>query len=64
MGSAHFKGASPLKGSYVTAKHALVGLAKEGAKHGRNLPTSDAVDLKVIRKLRDVLWQVFGRRAA
>ena len=38
MGSAHSKEASPLKGPYVTAKHALVGLAKvvakEGAKHG------------------------------
>jgi 3-hydroxybutyrate dehydrogenase len=38
MGSAHSKEASPLKGPYVTAKHALIGLAKvvakEGAKHG------------------------------
>ena len=37
MGSAHSKEASPLKGPYVTAKHALIGLAKvvakEGAKH-------------------------------
>jgi 3-hydroxybutyrate dehydrogenase len=38
MGSVHSKEASPLKGPYVSAKHALVGLcktvAKEGAKHG------------------------------
>ena len=38
MGSVHSKEASPLKGPYVAAKHALIGLcktvAKEGAKHG------------------------------
>jgi 3-hydroxybutyrate dehydrogenase len=38
MGSVHSKEASPLKGPYVSAKHALIGLAKvvakEGAKHG------------------------------
>ena len=34
------------------------------AQSGLNLPTSGAVDLKVIQKLRDVLWQVLGRRAA
>lgn len=37
MGSAHSHEASPLKSAYVTAKHALLGLArvlaKEGAKH-------------------------------
>jgi len=37
MGSVHSKEASPLKAPYVTAKHALMGLAravaKEGAKH-------------------------------
>ena len=36
MGSAHSKEASPLKGPYVTAKHALVGLAKVVAKEGAN----------------------------
>ena len=38
MGSVHSKEASLLKGPYVAAKHALIGLAKvvakEGAKHG------------------------------
>jgi len=38
MGSVHSKEASPLKGPYVAAKHALLGLcrvvAKEGAPHG------------------------------
>ena len=38
MGSVHSHEASPLKGPYVSAKHALLGLcktvAKEGAKHG------------------------------
>jgi 3-hydroxybutyrate dehydrogenase len=38
MGSVHSKEASVLKAPYVTAKHALIGLAKtvakEGAKHG------------------------------
>ncbi|MBZ9798458.1 3-hydroxybutyrate dehydrogenase [Mesorhizobium sp. ES1-4] len=38
MGSVHSKEASPLKASYVTAKHGLIGLAKvvakEGAAHG------------------------------
>ncbi|MBV8456126.1 MAG: 3-hydroxybutyrate dehydrogenase, partial [Acetobacteraceae bacterium] len=34
MGSVHSKEASMLKAPYVTAKHGLVGLAKEGAKHG------------------------------
>jgi 3-hydroxybutyrate dehydrogenase len=38
MGSVHSKEASLLKGPYVAAKHALLGLArvvaKEGAKHG------------------------------
>ncbi|HLI13408.1 MAG TPA: 3-hydroxybutyrate dehydrogenase [Alphaproteobacteria bacterium] len=38
MGSVHSKEASPLKGPYVSAKHALIGLcktvAKEGAEHG------------------------------
>lgn len=38
MGSVHSKEASPLKAPYVTAKHALIGLAKvvakEGAPHG------------------------------
>ena len=38
MGSVHSKEASPLKAPYVTAKHALIGLAKavakEGAMHG------------------------------
>ncbi|HYB09690.1 MAG TPA: 3-hydroxybutyrate dehydrogenase [Alphaproteobacteria bacterium] len=38
MGSVHSKEASVLKGPYVSAKHALIGLAKvvakEGAKHG------------------------------
>ncbi|MGD8430437.1 MAG: 3-hydroxybutyrate dehydrogenase, partial [Ectothiorhodospiraceae bacterium] len=38
MGSVHSKEASPLKAPYVSAKHALLGLArtvaKEGAEHG------------------------------
>jgi NAD(P)-dependent dehydrogenase (short-subunit alcohol dehydrogenase family) len=38
MGSVHSKEASLLKAPYVTAKHALIGLAKvvakEGAAHG------------------------------
>jgi perosamine synthetase len=34
------------------------------ARSGLNLPTSDAVDAKVIHKLRDVLWTILGRRAA
>ena len=34
------------------------------AQSGLNLPTSDAVDARVIRKLKDVLWSVLGRRAA
>jgi len=34
MGSVHSKEASVLKAPYVAAKHGLVGLAKEGAKHG------------------------------
>jgi 3-hydroxybutyrate dehydrogenase len=34
MGSAHSKEASMLKAPYVTAKHGLFGLAKEGAAHG------------------------------
>src|SRR6201987_4845476 len=38
MGSAHSKEALGLKGTYVTAKHGLIGfakvVAKEGAKHG------------------------------
>lgn len=38
MGSVHSKDASPLKSTYVTAKHGLLGLArvisKEGAEHG------------------------------
>src|SRR6516225_7625000 len=34
MGSVHSKEASVLQAPYVTAKHGLIGLAKEGAKHG------------------------------
>jgi 3-hydroxybutyrate dehydrogenase len=34
MGSVHSKEASPLKGPYVAAKHALIGLAKVVAKEG------------------------------
>ncbi len=33
MGSVHAKEASKLKAPYVTAKHGLIGLAKEGAEH-------------------------------
>jgi perosamine synthetase len=34
------------------------------SRAGLNLPTSDAVDLKVIERLKAVLWDVLGRHAA